>query len=258
MQRWKLIIEYCGAGYAGWQRQEQGILSVQQAVEDAIYAFCQQRLTLHVAGRTDAGVHACGQVAHFDLDYGTRSLSPHDLLMALNAHLRPQPVAIIAAEKVPEDFHARFSATNKLYCYKILNRQAPAAIDDGRYWAIRRTLDVEAMRQGAQHLLGRHDFTSFRDSECQAKSPVKTLSRLDVEEIPYDDHGGREIRIYAEGRSFLHHQVRNMVGTLELVGAGKWHPDKVKEVLEMKNRSAAGPTCPPDGLYLMRVDYDLK
>lgn len=255
MQRWKLVIEYCGAGYAGWQRQEQGIPSVQQAIEDAIFAFCQQRLTLHVAGRTDAGVHAVGQVAHFDLDYGARGLTAHELLMALNAHLKPQPVAIIAAEKVSAEFHARFDATNKLYCYKILNRQAPAAIDDGRYWAIRRTLDVEAMRLGAKHLLGKHDFTTFRDSDCQAKSPLKTLSRLDIEAIPYDEHGGRAIHIYAEGRSFLHHQVRNMVGTLELVGAGKWHPDRVKDALEAKDRSAGGPTCPPDGLFLMRVDY---
>lgn len=258
MQRWKLIIEYCGAGYSGWQRQDRGIPSVQQAVEDAIFAFCQQRLTLHVAGRTDAGVHAMGQVAHFDLDYGTRELSAHDLLMALNAHLRPQPVAIVAVEKVTEEFHARFSAVNKLYCYKILNRQAPAAIDDGRCWAIRRTLDVEAMRLGAKHLLGKHDFTTFRDSDCQAKSPVKTLSRLDIEAFPYDEYGGREIRIYAEGRSFLHHQVRNMVGTLELVGAGKWPADRVKEALEARDRTQGGPTCPPDGLYLMRVDYAEK
>jgi tRNA pseudouridine38-40 synthase len=258
MQRWKLIIEYCGAGYAGWQRQAQGVPSTQQAIEDAIFAFCQQRITIQAAGRTDTGVHARGQVAHFDLDYGTRSLSEHDLLMALNAHLRPQPIAILSAEKVTEEFHARFGATNKLYCYRILNRNAPAAIEDGRVWFVRRKLDVDLMREGAKHLLGRHDFTTYRSTDCQAKSPIRTLDRLDIEVMPYDEQGGREIRFYVEGKSFLHHQVRNMVGTLELVGAGKWMPDDVKTALEACDRTKGGPTCVPDGLYLMRVDYDLK
>lgn len=255
MQRWKLIIEYCGAGYCGWQRQESGIPSIQQAVEDAIFAFCQQRLTIHVAGRTDAGVHGRGQVAHFDLDYGVRPLSGHALAKALNAHLRPQPIAIVAAEPVDAEFHARFDAVNKLYCYRIVNRQAPPVLDEGLAWHVKRQLDVEAMRQGAKHLLGRHDFTTFRDSDCQALSPVKTLDRLDFEVVPYDEYGGREIRVLAEGRSFLHHQVRNMVGTLELVGAGKWSPDDMRTALEACDRTKGGPTCPPDGLYLMRVDY---
>jgi tRNA pseudouridine38-40 synthase len=255
MQRWKLTIEYRGTSYRGWQRQEAGVPSVQQAIEDAIHAFCQQRITIHVAGRTDAGVHARGQVAHFDLDYGTRALSGHDLAKALNAHLRPQPVAIVSAEMVGPDFHARFAAVNKLYLYRIINRAAPPALDDGLAWHVRRTLDVNAMRAAARHLLGKHDFTTFRDSECQAKSPEKTIDRLDFEILPYDAHGGREIRLYAEARSFLHHQVRNMIGTLEQVGEGKWTQADVLEALRARDRTRGGPTAPPDGLYLMRVDY---
>jgi tRNA pseudouridine38-40 synthase len=255
MQRWKLTIEYRGTGYSGWQRQESGVLSVQQAVEDAIDAFCQRRITIHVAGRTDAGVHARGQVAHFDLDYGGRPLSGHDLAKALNAHLRPQPIAIVSAEAVEPDFHARFDALNKLYLYRIINRNAPPALDDGLAWHVRRTLDVGAMQEAAQHLLGKHDFTTFRDSECQAKSPEKTIDRLDFDIAPYDAHGGREIRLYAEARSFLHHQVRNMIGTLEQVGEGKWTPADVKTALQARDRTKGGPTAPPDGLYLMRVDY---
>lgn len=255
MQRWKLTIEYDGRPYSGWQRQEPGVPSVQQAVEDAIFAFCQQRITIHVAGRTDAGVHARGQVAHFDLDYGDRPLTGHDLAKALNAHLRPQPVAIINADAVHPEFHARFDAVNKLYCYRIVNRNAPPSLDDGKVLHIRRTLDINAMRAAAQYLLGKHDFTTFRDSECQAKSPIKTLERLDIDAVPYDEHGGREIRFLAEARSFLHHQMRNMVGTLVQVGEGKWVPDDVKSALDARDRTRGGPTAVPDGLYLMRVDY---
>jgi len=257
MQRWKLTLEYCGMSYAGWQRQEEGIPSVQRAVEDAIAAFSGQRITLHVAGRTDAGVHARGQVAHFDLDYGDRALDGHNLLKAINAHLKMagHHVAVIAAEPVAPEFHARFDAVNKLYCYRILNRQGQPALDAGRLWHIRRRLDVEAMQAAARHLLGKHDFTTFRDSDCQAKSPEKTIDRLDFEILPYDDSGGREIRFYAEARSFLHHQVRNMIGTLVLVGEGKWTGDDVRNALEAKDRTRGGPTAPPDGLYLMRVDY---
>lgn len=255
MQRWKLTLEYCGSPYAGWQRQEKGILSVQGAMEDALYGFCQQRLTIHVAGRTDAGVHARGQVAHFDLDYGPRDLSPAALVNALNAHLREQSIIVTAAEPVNNDFHARFSAKHKLYLYRIINRAAPLALERGLAWHIRRPLDIEAMREGARYLLGKHDFSTFRASDCQALSPVKTLDRLDIDSLPYDEQGGREIRIKAAGRSFLHHQVRNMVGTLELVGTGKWHPGQVKIALECKDRSQGGPTCPPEGLYLMHVDY---
>ncbi len=256
MQRWKLIIEYNGAPFSGWQRQEAGIASVQQAIEEAIFKFCQQDVRLHVAGRTDAGVHARGQVAHFDLDYGDRKLEGFDLAKALNAHLKPLPVAIIRAEKVAEDFHARYGAKNKLYRYRIIARSAPSVLENGLVWHIRKNLDVAVMHEAAQYLLGHHDFTTFRDSQCQAKSPMKTLDRLDVIARDYDGHGGSEIIIETEGRSFLHHQVRNMVGSLSLVGEGKWKPIDVKTALEACNREAGGPTAPPDGLYLVRIDYD--
>ncbi len=253
--RWKLTIEYDGRAYSGWQRQGEGVPSVQVAIEDAFFGFCQQRLTITVAGRTDAGVHARGQVAHVDLDYGDRPLVGEDLAKALNAHLRPQGVAILKAEVVSEDFHARFSAFNKLYTYRLVNRPAPPTLDDGRAWHIRRDLDVGVMRAAAIHLVGHHDFTTFRDSACQAKTPERTLDRLDIEVHPYDGFGGREILIHTEARSFLHHQVRNMVGTLALVGDHKWMPDQVKTALEARDRTKGGPTAPADGLYLMRVDY---
>jgi tRNA pseudouridine38-40 synthase len=258
MARWKLTIEYDGTGFSGWQRQEEGVPSVQQAIEDAFFGFCQKRLTLIVAGRTDAGVHARGQVAHVDLDYGNRPLSGDDLAKALNAHLRPKAVAILSAEVVPTEFHARFSATNKLYTYRILNRSAPAALDDKRIWHIKRPLDVAAMSEGAKHLLGFHDFSTFRDSDCQAKSPERTLDRLDIETREYDEHGAREVMIHAEARSFLHHMVRNITGTLALVGDGKWPPQQVKEALAARDRTKGGSTAPADGLYLMRVDYGTK
>ena len=254
-KRWKLIIEYCGTEYSGWQRQATGVRSVQGVIEDAIFGFCQQRVTVHVAGRTDAGVHARGQVAHFDLDYGDRALAGYDLTKALNAYLRAEAVSVVSAEIVDPEFHARFGAVNKLYLYRIINRNARPALENGKVLHIRRELDVPAMQRAANHLLGKHDFTSFRASECQAKSPIKTLDRLDLEIAPYDEQGGREIRIYAEGRSFLHHQVRNMVGTLCLVGDGKWSPADVAAALAACDRAKGGPTAPPDGLYLMRVDY---
>jgi tRNA pseudouridine38-40 synthase len=254
MTRWKLTIEYDGGGFSGLQRQEPGVPSVQQAIEDAFFGFCQQRLTLTVAGRTDAGVHARAQVAHVDLDYGERLLSGGDLAKAVNAHLRPQAISVINAEIMPADFHARFSATNKLYTYLILNRPAPPALETGHVWHVRRPLDVDAMNAAAKHLLGHHDFSTFRDTACQAKTPDRTLDRLDVETRDYDG-GGREILIHAEARSFLHHMVRNIVGTLSLVGDHKWTPAQVKEALELRDRTKGGPTAPSDGLYLMRVDY---
>lgn len=252
-QRWKLTIEYDGTPFCGWQRQEDGIPSVQKTIEDAFLAFCQQAITIHVAGRTDAGVHARGQVAHADLDYGGRPLSGYELAKALNALSHPAPVAILSAEPVSDDFHARFNATNKLYTYRILNRPGPAAIDAGHVWQIRKPLDAAAMHDAGQILLGHHDFTTFRDSACQAKSPMKTLDRLDVEQFNYPH--GPELHIHAEGRSFLHHQVRNMTGALVMVGEGKWTKQDLADALAARDRTKGGPNAPPDGLYLMRVDY---
>lgn len=254
LQRWKIVIEYHGAGYHGWQRQD-GLPTVQEAIETALHKFCQQNIRLHAAGRTDAGVHARGQVAHFDLDYGTRDLTGFDLAKAINAHLRPQPVSVVAAMPVSSDFHARYHAVNKLYQYRIINRPGFLALDRGLAWQYKKSLDIAKMQEAAQNLVGHHDFTTFRASNCQAKSPVRTLDRLEVRMCPYDSYGGQEVIIEAEGRSFLHHQVRNMVGTLALVGEGKWSPDDVKTALAAKHRAAGGPTCPPDGLYLMRIDY---
>ena len=258
MTRWKLTIEYDGTKYFGWQRQDGDIPSVQQAIEEAIPKFCQQQATLHVAGRTDAGVHAWGQVAHVDLDDFTRPMSGFEVAKAINAHLRPHRISIVEAAPVADDFHARFMAVKKLYRYRIVARSAPLAIEEGLAWHLRRALDAQAMHASAQHLIGQHDFTSFRDAACQAKSPVKTLDRLDVTARDYDGMGGQEILIEAEGRSFLHHQVRNMVGTLVLVGEGKWTPADMKTVLAARDRTKAGQTAPAEGLYLVRVDYPVS
>lgn len=252
MTRWKITIEYDGRNYAGFQRQPD-IETVQGEIEKALYKFCQQDITITVAGRTDAGVHAKGQVAHFDLDYGDRSLNGFELAKAINAHLIPQPIAVIDAEKVSDDFHARFSATNKLYTYRIINRPYGLALDQGLAWWVKKPLDVIAMNDAAQILIGQHDFTTFRDSCCQAKSPVKTLDNLTIEAT--EILNGQEILFHVEGRSFLHHQVRNIVGTLSLVGEGKWTKDDVQRALEAKDRTAGGPTAPPDGLYLVRIGY---
>lgn len=252
-QRWKLTVEYDGSKFSGWQRQTDAFTCVQQVLEDAVFSFCGQRLTINVAGRTDAGVHAVGQVCHFDL--ADRPVTPTDLCKAINALVRPHPVSVIKAEEVPDEFQSRFGAKNKLYTYRLINRPAPPAVELGRAWHYRRTLNVAAMCEAAKHLLGKHDFSTFRDSHCQAKSPEKTVDRLDIETLPYDAHGGIEIRFHAEARSFLHHQVRNMVGTLSLVGDNKWQPIDVKTALEARDRTKGGPTAPSDGLYLIRVDY---
>jgi len=252
-QRWKLTIEYDGSRFHGWQRQLDASPTVQNVLEDAVKSFCNQDVTMNVAGRTDAGVHAVGQVAHFDLV--DRPVTGFDLTKALNALVRPHAVSILQAQEAPPEFQARYDARNKLYTYRVINRQGPPAIDKGRAWHHRRPLNVETMRAAARILLGNHDFTTFRDSDCQAKSPIKTLDRLDIETVPYDAHGGVEIRFHAEARSFLHHQVRNMVGTLMMVGDNKWTPDDVKTALEARDRTKGGPTAPSDGLYLVRVDY---
>ncbi len=245
MTRYKLVIEYDGTGFVGWQRQTNG-LSVQEALERAAHGFCGEAVTAFAAGRTDAGVHALGQVVHVDIARETDTDTVRD---ALNAHLRPAPVAVLSAEAVPDDFHARFSAIGRSYLYRIVNRRAPLALDRDRAWQVAIDLDADAMHDAAQVLVGRHDFTSFRASLCQAKSPVKTLDRLDVV------RNGDEIAIRAGARSFLHHQVRNMVGTLKLVGEGKWTRDDVAAALAACDRAAAGPTAPACGLYLTEVVY---
>jgi tRNA pseudouridine38-40 synthase len=243
--RYRLTIEYDGGVLVGWQRQPQG-LSVQQALETAVERFCGERLTVHGAGRTDAGVHALAQVAHLDL---ARAVRPEVLRSAVNHHLRPAAISVLAAEPAPEGFDARLSAILRIYVYRILNRRSPAALDRGRVWRVAPPLDVGAMREGARHLVGHHDFTTFRDRLCQAKSPLRTLDSLEV------SRSGDEIRIEARARSFLHRQVRNITGTLELVGLGRWRPEDVARALAARDRRAGGPTAPAEGLYLVEVRY---
>lgn len=243
--RYRLLIEYDGGPFAGWQRQDNGP-SVQGAIEEAIFLFCGERVTLIAAGRTDAGVHALGQVAHCDL---ARPTTPDELRDALNAHLRPAPVSILLAEHAAPEFHARFDAIRRAYRYEILNRRAPPAIRRGHVWHVPRTLDARAMHEAAQHLIGRHDFTTFRAAQCQAKSPVRTLDLLQVK------REGEIIVIEAEARSFLHHQIRSITGSLKQVGDGKWPPEHMARILAARDRTACGPVAPPDGLYLTRVEY---
>lgn len=249
MPRYALKIEYQGAPFAGWQRQKD-LPTVQGAVETALSRLEPGAHTIAAAGRTDAGVHALGQVAHCDL---TRDWSPFRLSEALNHHLKPDPVAIVACARVDDDWHARFSAQERQYLFRILIRRAPATHDAGQVWQINHPLDVAAMQAGADHLIGRHDFTTFRSSICQAASPVKTLDELRIE--PVDGFSGPEIRFHVRARSFLHNQVRSFVGTLERVGAGAWAPDDVHKALAARDRAACGPVCPPQGLYLSRVGY---
>lgn len=246
MTRYKLVVEYDGGGFVGWQRQDSGP-SIQAALENAVFGFCAERVTVNGAGRTDAGVHARGQVAHLDIAKATTADTLRD---ALNHHLRPAPIVVLAAAEVAGDFHARFSATGRRYLYRIVNRRAPLALDRGRAWFVPVPLDAEAMQDAAQVLVGHHDFSSFRAAECQAKSPLKTLDVLAVERI------GEEIRVRAAARSFLHRQVRNMVGSLRLVGAGKWTRADLAAALAARDRQAAGPAAPAEGLYLTAVDYD--
>jgi tRNA pseudouridine38-40 synthase len=245
MTRWKLTLEYDGGPFVGWQRQDNGP-SVQAAVERAVTAFCGETVAIFGAGRTDAGVHAAGQVAHADIAKEANGDTVRD---ALNFHLKPDPIAVLAAEAAPTDFHARFSATMRHYRYRILNRRAPPALDRGQVWHVGTPLDAAAMHDAAQLLVGKHDFTSFRAVACQADSPVKTLDALSV------TAAGEEIHLLARARSFLHHQVRNIAGTLKLVGEGRWSAGDVAAALAARDRSRAGPTAPPEGLCLMRVDY---
>ena len=245
MPRYKLTLEYDGAPYVGWQRQANGF-SVQQALEEAVFAVSGEEVVANGAGRTDAGVHATGQVAHVDL---AKNWSGFRLSEALNALLAPRPIAVLAAEQVAEDFDARFSATMRHYVYRIVNRRAPLAVERGRAWRVKRRLDLDAMREGAGLLIGRHDFSTFRDSQCQAASPVKTLSRFEVE------RDGDLILMKLSARSFLHRQVRSMVGSLEHVGAGKWSVGDLKDALEARDRARCGQVAPAEGLYLTKVEY---
>jgi tRNA pseudouridine38-40 synthase len=245
MPRYKLTIEYHGGPFVGWQRQENGP-SVQGAVEAALRALEPDAPSIAGAGRTDAGVHATGQVAHCDL---TRDWEPFRLAEALNWHLKPAPVAVVMAERVADDFHARFSATGRHYLYRVISRRAPLTIEKGLAWRVPDALDMEAMQAAANLLLGTHDFTTFRSTQCQAKSPVKTLDEFRVE------REGEEIRFHLAARSFLHNQVRSFVGTLKRVGAGKWPVERVAEALAARDRTACGPVAPPDGLYLTEVRY---
>ncbi|MBI1868507.1 MAG: tRNA pseudouridine(38-40) synthase TruA [Methylocystis sp.] len=245
MPRFALTLEYDGAPFVGWQRQANGA-SVQQRLEDAVFALTGERRVVHGAGRTDAGVHALGQVAHVDL---ARQWREDRLRDALNAHLRPHPIAVLETKSVGEEFEARLSAVRRHYRYVIDNRRAPLALQAGRAWHIKRRLDADAMGVAARALIGRHDFTTFRASECQAASPIRTLERLDVRR---DDE---LIEITASARSFLHRQVRSMVGSLEHVGSGKWSAADLRAALEARERARCGQVAPPHGLYLVAVEY---
>jgi tRNA pseudouridine38-40 synthase len=243
--RYRLTIEYDGAPFAGWQIQADR-LTVQGVLTDAVEALTGERVRVQGAGRTDAGVHALGQVAHFD---ASRDWEPDTVRDALNAHLRPHPVAVLAADRVGDDFNARMSARKRHYRYVIVNRRADLALERGRAWRVPRRLDEAAMHEAAQRLVGKHDFTTFRSSECQAKSPVKTLDQLDVTQ------DGDRVYIIASARSFLHNQVRSMVGSLVIVGEGRWTADDLARVLDARDRTLCGQVAPPDGLYLVKVEY---
>jgi tRNA pseudouridine38-40 synthase len=243
--RWKLTIEYDGGPFMGWQRQEHGP-SVQQALEEGIRRMTGEEAAFTAAGRTDAGVHALAMSTHVDVE---RTLTPHRLREGLNALVRPQPISVLEVERVANDWHARFSCIGRRYRYRILNRRAPPALDSGRVWHVAAPLDADSMREGAAHLVGRHDFTTFRSAHCQSDSPVKTLDRLEVSRL------GEEIHIEAAARSFLHHQVRSMVGCLAMVGRGQWTPADIGKALDARDRSALGFNAPPHGLYFVEAVY---
>jgi len=245
MTRFRLTVEFDGRPFMGWQRQAHGP-SVQQAIEDAVRAVTAESTTLHAAGRTDAGVHAFAMTAHVDVD---KPIAPFRLMEALNAHLKRHPVAILACETAPDDWHARFSCVGRDYLYRIVNRRAPLTLEAGHAWRIARPLDAAAMHEAAQLLVGKHDFTTFRSAHCQAESPLKTLDRLDVR------REGETVLIEAAARSFLHHQVRSMVGCLALVGQGQWNADDLKAALDATDRAALGLNAPADGLYFVKARY---
>jgi len=246
--RFALTVEYDGRPYMGWQRQAHGP-SVQQHIEEALGRIVGHEPVVHCAGRTDAGVHALAMRAHVDLD---TAITPFRLMEALNAHLRPEPIAIIGCGAVAEDWHARFSCIGRVYEYRILNRRAPLTFEQGLVWRVPQRLDADAMHEAAQALIGKHDFTTFRSAQCQADSPLRTLDRLDVV------RSGERIVIHAEARSFLHHQVRSMVGCLALVGSGTWAVADMKAALDARNRTALGHNAPPDGLYFVRAVYPVE
>jgi tRNA pseudouridine38-40 synthase len=246
MTRFRLLVEYDGRSYMGWQRQAHGP-SVQQAIEEAVLAITGETVTLHAAGRTDAGVHALAMSAHVDID---RPMTPFRLADAINAKLRPQPIAILKAQIAPDDWHARFSCVGRRYLYRIANRRAPLALDAGRAWRVPVTLHADTMNKAAQLLVGHHDFTTFRSAHCQSRSPLKTLDRLTVRRL------GNMIEVEAAARSFLHHQVRSMVGCLQLVGRGKWSAADLGRALQARDRAALGINAPPDGLYFVEALYD--
>lgn len=245
MTRWKITVEYDGGGFVGWQRQDNGF-SVQEALETAIRHFSGERITVHGAGRTDSGVHALAQVAHFDLARDTNADTVRD---ALNYHLKSDAASVLDVSAAADDFHARFSATHRHYLYRILNRRGPAALEHGRVWRVARPLDADAMDEAAQLLTGKHDFSAYRAARCQANSPVKTLDTLRV------SRAGEEIHITAQARSFLHNQVRILTGTLKMVGEGAWPIERPRAALVARDRAKAGPTAPPEGLYLTKVVY---
>lgn len=248
MPRYRITIEYDGTPFVGWQAQAEGV-SVQGALQDAIFRFCGDQVTVKGAGRTDAGVHAYGQVAHFDL---TRDWDPFRVQEAINFHLKPWPVVVVDCQNAAGDFDARFSATARHYIYRILCRRARPVLDVNRVWWVMHRLDADAMAEAARVLIGLHDFTTFRAAQCQARSALKTLDRLDVA------REGSEIVLRVSARSFLHNQVRSMAGSLKLVGEGKWHVNDLRAALEARNRSRCGPVAPAAGLYLARVDYDVR
>ena len=245
MTRWKLTIEYDGRSFMGWQRQDHGP-SVQQSLEEALFRMTGEMAAVHAAGRTDAGVHALAMAAHVEIEKG---VTEHRLREGFNALVRPDPISVTTVEKVAEDWHARFSCIGRKYLYRILNRRAPPALDRGRVWHVAVPLDVEAMGEGAAMLLGRHDFTTFRSVHCQSNSPVKTLDELQVSRV------GEEVHIKAAARSFLHHQVRSMVGCLGLVGRGQWQPGDIRKALEARDRAELGLNAPAEGLYFVEASY---